>query len=472
MWTSEVLIYLQELFGYTTGIVLLPVLSMSLLIAYLNKRDFLEKCGFDRAIIGLIIIGSFFGATADIPFIVLRDAVLNINLGGALIPVIVSIVLIKRKKLNFFALALGLTLVSVSAYMVSEIDPGRGIIAEFPFYLLPAIISLLVGVVFSFFHKKKILENSVAYSYTFGVLGSLIGADLVRIPELVEMGMLGSFGGAGAQDLVYLSGLIAAVPLIYLGYFRREPSLPENPILRAEKYLANKDYEKSLELIKKQLDGQIQRAKNLLKKNTNRLFSSDLENPSIILWHLGFSKDMIYDFNTLVKTKPSQDHMKAQKDILTGKLLSENIEARLNQVYMSLSRRVLAYFIDLIILGIPFVIFFGYIFLTAINGTGSFLLNEALLIAVLSLITSIQFLYFTLSEWYFGTTLGKAALGLKVTDDDIGDITLLQSIARNAGRYADIALAFYLFSLMLMLRSPEQRRIGDYMAKTRVVKIR
>ncbi len=460
---------LQILFGFAANMILLPVLSLSLLIVYMNKREFLEDSGFNKPIVGMIIIGSFFGVFADIPFIVFGDSLLNINLGGALIPVIVSGFLIYKKRLNLFAVGGGTAVVSVMAFSVSWIDPGRGILAEFPHYFLPALFGIILSLLYAFLFKKD-ETFQIPYAYTVGVLGTLIGADLVRIPELVEMGVLGSLGGAGAMDLVYLSGLFAAVPLIFVYYFRHDYSLPDDPLMRAKKCLEERDYESSKEKIVQGVKEELDKAYKLLSRNANPMFLKPSKKPSAVLQCLGFNPRVVDDYMTLSRSEPKEDIVEAKKDLLTGRLLNISIKNRVSKVYTSFLRRFLAYILDLLILGIPFLIFFLYAFSTFLIPGSPISINEAVLLAILSLATSIQFIYFTSTEWYFGRSLGKAAVGLRVLDDDLEPITFVQSAARNSGRYADIVLGFYLLSFILIFRSPEKKRIGDHIAGTRVVK--
>jgi len=519
----------QVLFGLATNIILLPVLSLSLLIAYLNKREFLEKSGFDKPVIGMIIIGSFFGVFVDIPLIIFEDSLLNINLGGALIPVIVCGVLIynkMREKSDIFLLIFGIGIISLISYRVSYIAPGRGIIAEFPWYLAPAFGALLLALILGLI-KKNILNGlwigigtvigsliaflitliglevailsefawyifpplgallitlvltsmtedieffSIPYAYTVAVLGTLIGADFIRIPELIDMGVLGSFGGAGAMDLVYLSGLIAAVPLIFIYYFRHDYSIPTDPLSRAKKHINIGDYRGSKQQIINGLKKEIDKAHKLLSRNTNPMFLKPSKNPIDVLRCLGFNQTVVDDYITLNNSETKNDLIEAKKDLLTGKLLRMSIKKKLSEVYTSFLRRFLAYLLDLILLSIPFVLFFFLIFYDVLPAHSQFLITEPIVIAVISLAISIQFIYFTLTEWYFGKSLGKALAGLKVLDDDLENITFTQSAARNSGRYADIVLGFYMLSFVLILRDPEKKRIGDYIAGTRVVK--
>jgi len=459
----------QLFFAVTTNIVMLPLLSFSLFIAYMNKRGFLERCGFDKPIIGMIIVGSLFGVLADVPLIITGDSLLNINLGGALIPVIVSGAILYRKKINLIYVGIGTIVVSIMTYSVSRIEVGVGIASEFPYYFLPALSALLMALFLSKLTKKD-ETFSIPYAYAVGVLGTLIGADLVRIPELVQLGVLGSFGGAGVMDLVYLSGLIASVPLIFAYYIRYDYSSPSDPICRAKILLRKGRYLESKEQVLLGLKQEIRKAKKLLTRNANAAFFHPCRTSTDVLRTLGFSPGAIRDYLTLIGDEDDSSIRELRKDIFTGILLRNGVRKRLNDAYTSLPRRLLAYLIDIFVIISPFAIFFLYVYRIDLTNGSGFLVTRPVSLAVISLLISIQFLYFTLMEWYFGTTVGKALMGLRVLDEELNSINFVESAARNSGRYADMALAFYFVSLVLIMRSPERKRIGDHIAGTRVVK--
>ncbi len=462
----------QALFGIASNLVLLPLLSLSLLIAYLNKKDYMRKAGFGKPEIGIIIVGSLFGLVADIPIIITGRSLLNINLGGALIPVIVCGSLIYKKKLNLILVAVGTALVSVAAYMITRIEPDLGIVADFPWFFVPSFGALAMAVILGMMSDDKEFF-SIPYAYTIAVLGNLVGADILRIPELLDMGVLGSFGGAGAMDMVYLSGLIASVPLVFF-YYRRHPITPSDDLLeQARNHLNDGNYMRSSELAFEGVIEEVKKASKLLKKKGVKFTSGPISTTSI-LYGLGFSRYAVRDYLTLAKNrgKNASHYGEARKNFLTGMLLRERIRKSVNDFYSALFRRILAYVIDLILLGTPFILLFFMFAYETMTGDPSELFTMPIMLAIVSLAISIQFLYFTIFEWYFGTTLGKSVFGLRVFDDDIHRMSFIQSAARNSGRYADMLLVFYAVSILLMLKSPEQKRIGDYIAGTRVVKIK
>jgi uncharacterized RDD family membrane protein YckC len=77
--------------------------------------------------------------------------------------------------------------------------------------------------------------------------------------------------------------------------------------------------------------------------------------------------------------------------------------------------------------------------------------------------------YLVLSEAYFGTTIGKRALGLRVLQVDGNRITLVQALIRNLLLFVDV-LFFTLPAFISMRNSDLHQRIGDLGAKTVIVR--
>ncbi len=82
----------------------------------------------------------------------------------------------------------------------------------------------------------------------------------------------------------------------------------------------------------------------------------------------------------------------------------------------------------------------------------------------------IIFAYFILLEAYAGGTIGKKALGLKVVDIDGKRIGILKSLVRNLLRLVDGLPAFNILGLVLIASSSKNQRLGDYVAKTFVIR--
>jgi len=128
------------------------------------------------------------------------EQVIAVNLGGAVLPVILSFYLLEQTPLQ---LVLSATLVTtIAAYMLSK--PVKGVGVVMPAFV-PPLIAALVAMLLS-------REYAPQIAYISGVMGTLIGADLLRLPQLgkLEAPFL-SIGGAGVFDGIYLVGLISVL---------------------------------------------------------------------------------------------------------------------------------------------------------------------------------------------------------------------------------------------------------------------
>ena len=79
--------------------------------------------------------------------------------------------------------------------------------------------------------------------------------------------------------------------------------------------------------------------------------------------------------------------------------------------------------------------------------------------------------YFILFEWRWnGRTPGKRLLGIRVVRDGGFPLDFTGSVVRNVVRVVEALLGFYAVSAVVMLLSPENRRLGDMAAGTLVVR--
>jgi uncharacterized RDD family membrane protein YckC len=82
----------------------------------------------------------------------------------------------------------------------------------------------------------------------------------------------------------------------------------------------------------------------------------------------------------------------------------------------------------------------------------------------------LQFGYFAVFEAIEnGQTPGKRHLHLRVIKDDGRPITVYDSVARNLLRIVDTLPGFYAVGILSMLISPQNKRLGDYVAGTVVI---
>ncbi len=127
-----------------------------------------------------------------------QKTIVALNVGGGLIPVLLAIYELTRSDpLAIFWVTVIVTIVS---YFSAQIVPGIGIHMNALIAPLTAAISAVL--------IAEPLASSVAF--TGGILGTLIGADLLHLKEIERMsaGVL-SIGGAGVFDGIAMCGLFA-----------------------------------------------------------------------------------------------------------------------------------------------------------------------------------------------------------------------------------------------------------------------
>ncbi len=135
----------------------------------------------------------------------------GINMGGAIIPILLSIYLIYKNKLTPWKLVVGIAIVAVITYLVTEPVPERGIISPFPFWLLPVMFSSFTSLILWYKAQRK----AAPFAYTIGTLGVLIGADVFHLIELLQFDIGKAtpavIGGANIFDMVFLTGILAVI---------------------------------------------------------------------------------------------------------------------------------------------------------------------------------------------------------------------------------------------------------------------
>ncbi len=172
----------------------------------------------------LILIASFLGSRVNIPvwqsnhlvapalrrtvhgFIYYRppdvtNQVVAINIGGAVIPILISLWLLPRAPLLRTLLATAV--VAIVSHQAATIVPGRGVTMQL--WIAPLLAALLALLL-------TLGRGAAPLAYIAGTLGTLIGADLWNIGRLNALGSgVLSIGGAGVFDGVFLAGVVAAL---------------------------------------------------------------------------------------------------------------------------------------------------------------------------------------------------------------------------------------------------------------------
>jgi uncharacterized membrane protein len=134
----------------------------------------------------------------------LERQVLAVNLGGAVIPALVSCWLVTQAPL--WKLGLATAALVVATHRLARIKPGSGIVMPLlAAPLLAATLALLLSM-----HGRP--AEAPAIAYVAGSMGTLISADLLNLGRLRTIGSgIVSIGGAGVLDGVFLVGLVAVL---------------------------------------------------------------------------------------------------------------------------------------------------------------------------------------------------------------------------------------------------------------------
>ena len=135
--------------------------------------------------------------------------IVGINVGGALIPIALSIYLLIKNKFKPFFILAGVGIVAVVAFFVTYPDPEKGIVSTFPLWLLPIIIASI----FSIFFAGKEKNKAAPLAYVIGTLGVLLGADGLHLISLIQSEIhttrYAVIGGAHVFDMVFITGILA-----------------------------------------------------------------------------------------------------------------------------------------------------------------------------------------------------------------------------------------------------------------------
>lgn len=127
-----------------------------------------------------------------------RSTVVALNVGGGLIPVLLA--LYQFTQGNALAILLVTAIVTIVSYYAARVVPGIGIQMN---PLLAPLTAALSAMLIAAPHAAPV-------AFAGGVLGTLIGADLLHLKDIQGMsaGVL-SIGGAGVFDGIALCGLFA-----------------------------------------------------------------------------------------------------------------------------------------------------------------------------------------------------------------------------------------------------------------------
>ncbi len=159
----------------------------------------IKTLSHEEVISGEVI--SFFGIRYVIPYVREKKVILAVNVGGAIIPTLVSIYLVERMGITS---GLIISILTVTLIVNRLARPVRGVGIAMP-ALIPPILAAFAAVIFA-------PENSPAVAYVSGTMGTLIGADIMNLNKIKGLGApVASIGGAGTFDGIFLTGILAVI---------------------------------------------------------------------------------------------------------------------------------------------------------------------------------------------------------------------------------------------------------------------
>jgi len=147
-------------------------------------------------------IVEFYGMRYVVPAVVSwPGTVLAVNVGGAVIPTLMSIYLLIRYQLWLKA-AIATAVIAVVIHWMATPVPGIGIAVPI---FAPVVITAILAFILS-------REHAAPLAYIGGSMGTLIGADLLNLDKLASLGApVASIGGAGTFDGIFLTGILAVL---------------------------------------------------------------------------------------------------------------------------------------------------------------------------------------------------------------------------------------------------------------------
>lgn len=146
-------------------------------------------------------IVDFFGMRYVVPYVVSPSTILAVNVGGAVIPTVMSTYLVLRYQLWLRA---AIATVVIAAIVHASATPVQGMGIAVPVFV-PVMATAILALLLS-------REYAAPLAYIGGSMGTLLGADLLNLDKIGGLGApIASIGGAGTFDGIFLTGILAVL---------------------------------------------------------------------------------------------------------------------------------------------------------------------------------------------------------------------------------------------------------------------
>ena len=168
-----------------------------------------RKVGVNPRYAFAVMLLSLIGAGVDIPLFAIgsgagrttHGTIVALNVGGALIPILVSLYLVARTGM-LVRMLIATGVVAAVVHTLAELVPGVGIAVPM---IAPPLVAAGVALLLAF-------RRAPPVAYVAGSMGTLIGADLLNLGKIARLGApIVSIGGAGTFDGVFLTGILAGL---------------------------------------------------------------------------------------------------------------------------------------------------------------------------------------------------------------------------------------------------------------------
>jgi uncharacterized membrane protein len=144
----------------------------------------------------------YYGMQYVVPVVVAwPGTVLAVNVGGAVIPTVMSAYLVIRYQLWLKA-AIATAVIALVIHSMATPVQGIGI-------AVPVFVPVVATAILAFILSR---EYAPPLAYIGGSMGTLIGADLSNLDKVSGLGApVASIGGAGTFDGIFLTGILAVL---------------------------------------------------------------------------------------------------------------------------------------------------------------------------------------------------------------------------------------------------------------------
>jgi len=206
--------------GCILGLLFFLTLPILFLIIFLNLVAFsFDQLGMSPEIAMFVLLATLFGSLINIPltkkkvtyisdsaffgFIRVRRPQatgLAINLGGAIVPIGVSVYLLTQVP-SLWQVVVATILMAIITKLLARPVQGVGIVLPM---FIPPVLAAVFALIIAY-------QFAAPCAYIAGTIGTLVGADILNLHKLQNLRGVASIGGAGVFDGIFLVGIVSVL---------------------------------------------------------------------------------------------------------------------------------------------------------------------------------------------------------------------------------------------------------------------